>query len=59
MRKMITNLFALVVFIIYSLVFVDVAPAPPMITLAPVGGAIPSGITIAAIAVYGFWRMKR
>ena len=50
------------VFILFSLVFVDVAPAPPLPgdpSAAPVGGAIPSGVTVAAIALYGLFRMKK
>ncbi len=56
------QIIVLLVFVVFSLVFVDVAPAPPLPgggAAAPVGGAVPSGITIVAIAIYGFFRMRK
>jgi hypothetical protein len=50
------------VFLIYSLVFIRDAPAPPLPPdppAVPAGGDIAQALAIGAIVVYGVWRLLR
>ncbi|MFQ5900944.1 MAG: hypothetical protein ACE5IH_05250 [Thermodesulfobacteriota bacterium] len=53
------------VFVIYSLVFVREAgappppPPPPPSPAVPVGGALAQAVVIGAMAAYGAWRVFR
>jgi len=47
-------------FLIYTLVFINNAPAPPPPPpppSAPAGGDVAQAVVIGAIAVYGVWRI--